>query len=78
MDSKAPQTSVGSILYEVVDAFAVVLFYGPPILFLAVPWLAFAVLLSAPFALAVLVVGAALAATTLCAGVVTLLRRAVA
>ena len=78
MDSQPPQTSVGSILYEVVDAIAVVLFYGPPILFLSVPWLAFAVLLSAPFALAVLVVGAALAVTTLVAGAVTLLRRAVA
>ena len=78
MDSKAPQTSVGSILYEVVDAFAVVLFYGPPILFLAVPWLLFAVLLSAPFALAVLAVARRRSpATTLLAGAVTLLRRAV-
>jgi hypothetical protein len=78
MNSKAPQTSVGSILYEVVDAFAVVLFYGPPILFFVVPWLALAVLLSAPFALALLVIGTALAVTTLLAGAVTLLRRAVA
>ena len=78
MNAKAPQTSLGSILYAVVDAFAVVFFYGPPVLFLAVPWLLFVVLLSAPFALAVLVVGTALAGTTLLAGAVTLLRRAAA
>ncbi|MDA0171438.1 hypothetical protein OJ998_20225 [Solirubrobacter taibaiensis] len=76
MNAKVPQTSDESIFYTVADAFAVVFFYGPPVLFLAVPWLLLAVLLSAPFALAVLVVGTVLAGTTLLAGAVTLLRRA--
>ena len=78
MTTQEPQTSIGTLLYETASLFAVVAFYGPPILLLATPWLLFAILLSAPFVLAVLVVATLSATTALIALLATLLRRVTA
>jgi hypothetical protein len=74
--SKTP--TVSAELGELLPLVCAVAIYGPPVLFLLVPWLCLGVLLSAPFALAVLVIAALAAATTLVAGLVTLLRGAAA
>lgn len=78
MTSQEPQASIGTLLYETASLFAVVAFYGPPVLLFAAPWLLFAVLLSAPFALAVIVVVTLSATTALIGFLVSLLRQVTA
>ena len=65
MPRQEPQTSVIGMFYEAAEALAVVAFYGPPVFFFLAPWLLLAVLLSAPFALALLALAGPLAFTAL-------------
>ena len=61
------------MLAEAVSLLCFIALYGPPVLFVAVPWLLLGLLLSGPFAV-VLTLGAALvAATALVAGAALLL-----
>ena len=72
-----PQThttpTVGAELGELMPLVCSVAIYGPPIIFLAVPWLVLGLILSGPFAVVLTIVIALVAATALVAGLVALL-----
>jgi hypothetical protein len=68
MTSDQTSPTVAALLGDVVALLCVMAFYGPPVLFLLVPWLALALALSGPFVLAMTVVVALFAAIALLIG----------
>jgi hypothetical protein len=72
MTSNASPTTA-EILGETESFICTVAFYGPPVLFLAAPWLLLGLLLIGPFAALMTVVVALLAATALLAGIAAVL-----
>jgi hypothetical protein len=65
--------TVGAMLGETVSLICTVAIYGPPVVFVAAPWLFLGLILSGPFALVVTLVLALLAATALVGAVGALL-----
>src|SRR5262245_51468263 len=63
-----------SKLSEIVDLVDAIPFYGPPIVFFALPWVLFALLLLGPFAVLITVVLALLAVRLLILALVALAR----
>jgi hypothetical protein len=61
--------TVAALLGETVSLICFVAMYGPPVVFLAAPWLLLGLILSGPFALVVTLVVTLLAATALVGGI---------
>jgi hypothetical protein len=72
MTANASPTTA-DILGETESFICTVAFYGPPVLFLAAPWLLLGLLLMGPFAALLTVVVALLAAAALLAGIAAIL-----
>jgi hypothetical protein len=70
--------SVRDMLGETTTLLCFLAFYGPPIVFLAAPWLLLALMLMGPFTLVLMLVVALLAAAALIAGLVALVAAPVA
>jgi hypothetical protein len=66
-DSSSPK--VAEMLGETLSLICFMAVYGPPVVFLAAPWLFLGLILSGPFALVVTLIVALLAATALVAGI---------
>jgi hypothetical protein len=72
MSDVSERPGARAIIAEVLPLVDAVPFYGPPTVFLAVPWLFFALLLVGPFALLITLAIALLAAGVLIAAVAAL------
>jgi hypothetical protein len=73
MNPNQTSSTVAEMLGEAASLSCVVAFYGPPVIFLAAPWLFLGLILSGPFALLVTLVVTLLAATALVGGIGALL-----
>ena len=69
MPSDPTSPTVPEMLGDCLTLICAVALYGPPVIFLAAPWLLLALLLSGPFALVLTLVVALLAATALLASI---------
>jgi hypothetical protein len=73
MTSDPPSPTVAAKLGEIVSLLCCMALYGPPVVFVAAPWLLLALILSGPFAVVVTLVVALVAAAALVAGIAALL-----
>src|SRR4051812_26718971 len=72
MTSKA-SPSVGDTFVEFASLLCTMAFYGPPVVFLAAPWLVLGLILSGPFTLLLTLVVALVVAAALVAGIAALI-----
>jgi hypothetical protein len=73
MELTQPTPDLASLLGETIPLLGAVAVAGPPVLFIAAPWLLFALLLSGPFAVVLALLAALVAAAVLIAFVVAIL-----
>ena len=69
MNANQTTPTVADVLGETVSLVCCMAVYGPPVVFLAAPWLILGLILSGPFALILTLVLTFLAATALIAGI---------
>ena len=72
---RPPEPGLAAMFWETVPFILFVAVAGPPVLFIAAPWVLLALMLAGPFALLVVIVTALVAATILIACIATILVR---
>jgi hypothetical protein len=70
---RPPEPGLAAMLREIVPLILFVAVAGPPVLFIAVPWVLLALMVAGPFTLLVVIVAALVAATILIACIAAIL-----